>query len=294
VREDIEILVIDPDKRKDPGEKQRLFNRSEVVFFCLPDAAAKESSALVTDPAVKIIDASTAYRTDPLWAYGLPEMDKKQRGVIRASSRVTVPGCFATGFVLAVHPLVAEGIITPDYPVTCHAVSGYSGGGKKLIAGFEVESRDKPNINAPKHYSLALGHKHIPEMQMHAGLSLPPLFTPIVANYFQGMAVAIPLHARLMKKRTNARDLHALLSSYYSGERFVSVIPFDSAAYLDNGYFDAMGANATNRLDLFVFGGDDLVLVMARLDNLGKGASGAAVQNMNILLGVEEMKGLSV
>jgi N-acetyl-gamma-glutamyl-phosphate reductase len=293
VRNDIEILAIDPEKRKDPEAKKALMNLADIVFFCLPDAAARESAVLVTNPAVKVIDASTAFRTDPAWAYGLPELDKNQRNVIRASTRVSVPGCFATGFVLAVHPLVAMGIISDDYPVTCHAVSGYSGGGKKLIAAFETENRDYPGINAPKHYSLGLSHKHVPEMQKRAGLSMPPLFTPIVANYFQGMAVALPLHKRLMKKPMNAREIHGLLEAYYAGELFVKVIPFDSGAWLENGYFNAMGANDTNRLDLFVFGQEDIVFVMARLDNLGKGASGAAVQNMNILLGADEGTGLT-
>lgn len=290
-RSDLEILKIDPEKRKDPIVRSALLNEADIAFLCLPDAAAKESVSLVNNDNTKIIDASTAFRTDPNWTYGLPELDKNQRESIRNSYRVSNPGCHATGFILALYPLVKEGIVPDDYPVTCTSLTGYSGGGKKLIASYETpDSQD--GLNSPKHYALKLTHKHLPEMQKMADLKYPPVFAPVVSNFYKGMAVSVPLVPRLLNKKVSAGDVRDLLASHYASEHFVRVMPFESDSYLDNGFFNAEACNNTNNAEIFVFGHDDQIMVITRFDNLGKGASGAAIQNMNIMLGLDERIGL--
>lgn len=291
-RNDIEILHINEEKRKDPLERSKLLNEADIAFLCLPDTAARESVSLVQNKSTRIIDASTAHRTTNEWAYGLPELSQAQRAAVEGSKRVSVPGCYATGFNVLLYPLIREGIISADYPVSCHAVSGYSGGGKKLIEKYEGDSTDKKSIESPCFYSLALSHKHIPEMQKISGLDRAPLFTPIVSGYYQGMTVAVPLHRELLSKKLTAAEIQEFFAEYYKGQRFINVIPFDSDNYLDNGFLFATGCNGTNRLDIFVFGNNSQILLVSRLDNLGKGASGAAIQNMNIMLGLEEDKGL--
>lgn len=292
VRSDIEVLKIDPDKRKDPAERSKLLNEADIAFLCLPDAAARESVSMVTNNTTRLIDASTAHRTQPEWVYGLPELSRGQRELIKSSRRVAVPGCHATGFNLALYPLVKEGIVPKDYPITCHSITGYSGGGKKLIELYETESENACNLESPRFYSLTLAHKHLPEMQKVTGLSYPPVFTPIVSNYYQGMSVSVPLVTRLLNKKPAARDIHEFLAAYYQGERFVKVMPYDCESCLDKGYLGATGCNNTNNIELYVFGHQEQVLILSRLDNLGKGASGAAIQNMNIMLGVDEGEGL--
>jgi len=291
-RTDIELLKIDPERRKDPQERSRLLNGADIAFLCLPDAAARESASLVTNNKTRIIDASTAHRTDPEWTYGLPELSSSQRALIKDSYKVSVPGCHATGFNLALYPLVREGIVPADYPITCQSVTGYSGGGKRLIEQYEAAGSNNKKLKSPRFYALGLNHKHLPEMQKVSGLLYPPVFTPIVGEFYRGMAVAIPLLKRLLNKKITAKEVAGLMEAYYSGERFVSVMPYQSDSYLDNGFFDATGCNNTNRVEIFVFGHSEQILVIARLDNLGKGASGAAVQNMNIMLGAEEGTGL--
>ena len=290
-RPDIRIIEIDPEKRKNSSARRELLNAADVAFLCLPDVASRESAALVTNPATRVLDASTAHRTDPAWVYGFPELSADQRKAIRNGKRVAVPGCHATGFAAVVHPLVQQGIISPDYPVTCHSITGYSGGGKKLIAAYESPTR-KDSFRAPRPYALALKHKHLPEMQKVAGLNESPVFDPICGDFYQGMAVSVPLHTRLMLNPMPAKAIHEVLARHYAGQRFVKVMPFESEGYLDEGFFDPTGCNGTNRMDLFVFGHDTQVMLIARLDNLGKGASGAAVQCMNIMLGVDERAGL--
>lgn len=291
-RDDIIILHIDPDKRKDPEERQKLLNEADVAFLCLPDQAAMESAALVKNDMTRVIDASTAHRTNPDWAYGFPELSCLHRKKIISSKRVSVPGCYATGFNAVMYPLVSSGIVPPDYPVTCHAVSGYSGGGKKLIEKYEGGKTDKKSIESPVFYSFGLKHKHIPEMQKVSGLNHPPLFTPIVDGYYQGMTVAMPLYPKLLSRSFTKEGIHDFFAEHYEGQRFIRVIPVDAESYLDDGYLPATGCNGTNMLEIFIFGSSDHILLISRLDNLGKGASGAAIQNMNIMLGLDEGTGL--
>ena len=290
-RSDIEVLTIDEDKRKDPATRRELLNEADVVFLCLPDDAARESVSFVTNPKTTIIDASTAHRTHLDWTYGLPELNKGQRELIKRSRRIAVPGCFATALVLAVYPLIHEGVMARDYPVTCNAISGYSGGGSSLIRQYQ-DPNMREELKSPRFYSLALSHKHLPEMQKVSGLIYPPLFTPVVDNFYSGEVVAIPLIARLLGKKVTAKDIQEIFASYYEGQRFVKVMPFESEQYLDQGCFVATTCNETNRIELFVFGNDSRILILSRLDNLGKGSSGAAVQNMNIALGVDDGEGL--
>lgn len=291
-RADVQLIEIDPEKRKDPKARAELLNASDVSFLCLPDVASKESASLVTNPKTCVLDASTAHRTDPAWTYGFPELCPQQRSAIASSKRIAVPGCHATGFAAVVHPLIELGVITPDYPVTCHSITGYSGGGKKLIAAYEDPTR-KYGFKSPRPYALGLQHKHLPEMQKVAGLDAPPVFDPICGDFYQGMAVSVPLHTRLLKKPMPAKALHELFVTWYAGQRFVRVMPFDAETNLDAGFFDPTECNGTNRMDIFIFGHDTQIMLIARLDNLGKGASGAAIQCMNIALGMDEGLGLS-
>lgn len=293
-RTDLTILEIPVEKRKDPATKKEFLNGTDVVILCLPDSAARESVAMITNPKTRVIDASTAYRTDPEWVYGLPELTKAQRQSIREATRVSNPGCYPTGFLLLVRPLIELGIISADYPVTSSAVSGYSGGGKKLIASYEAPAPgEQPAAHlGSRNYGLGLTHKHIPEMQKHALLSQPPVFLPIVCAYYSGMNVTVPLYTHLLKTGMTPQKLHALFADYFGGEPFITVKPLDMEQSLENGFLNPVRLNGTNRCDLFVFGNDRQMVLAARFDNLGKGASGAAVQNMNIMMGVDETTGL--
>ncbi|MEH0166755.1 N-acetyl-gamma-glutamyl-phosphate reductase [Roseateles microcysteis] len=289
-RSDIEVLKIDADKRKDPAERARLLNAADVAFLCLPDAASREAAAMITNPNTCLIDASTAHRTVPGWAFGLPELAPAQREKIRAAKRIANPGCHASAFILAVRPLVDAGLLSPDALVSATSITGYSGGGKSMIAQYETAS--EPKLTSPRPYALSLQHKHLPEMMAHTGLRTAPVFMPIVGNFYKGLAVTVPLHLSQLRAGARAEDLHAALSQHYEGERFIRVMPLRDAETLAEGAFDVQACNDTNRVDLFVFASDTQALVMARLDNLGKGASGAAVQSMNVHLGVDEALGL--
>lgn len=290
-RKDIELVKIPADKRKDPGTKQKILNEADIVFLCLPDDAARESVSLITSDSVYVIDGSTAHRVAEGWVYGLPELKKDQRNLIRKSRRITVPGCHATGFILLLHPLVAGGIVGPDYPVTCHAVAGYSGGGKAMIGDYE--NKNAPDyIRKPRPYSLALNHKHLPEMTQIVGLARPPVFSPTVVDVYNGEIVSIPLVTECLEKRLSAADIREMLASYFAGERFVKVMPYPPDDQLKDGFLTFTDCNGTNNLQIFVFGNQDRILLMARYDNLGKGASGTAVQDMNIILGLPEETGL--
>lgn len=290
-RPDLEVLCVDGEKRKDPEVRRAILNEADLVFLCLPDDAARESVSLISSGKTRVIDASTAHRIDPGWVYGLPELNGAQRERIAHAARVSVPGCHATGFVLLLYPFITEGAVPRDYAVTCHSVTGYSGGGRKLIEQYEGSARGV-HMAASRHYALGLSHKHLPEMLQISGLAAPPLFTPIVGDFYQGMAVAVPLFSRLLKQKLTVKEAHAFLAGYYKGERFVKVMPLDPEAGADGGYFDPTACNGTNRAELFIFGNDEQILLLARLDNLGKGASGAAVQCMNIMLGMDEGFGL--
>ncbi len=303
-RSDVDVRAIDPERRKDPEARRQMINSADLVFLCLPDAASKEAVALAGDnPKVRFIDASTAHRTNADWVYGLPELHRgQQRAAVKAARRVAVPGCHASGFNLIVAPLVREGIIAADYPVTCTSITGFSGGGKKLIAAYgttpasvadrqaKVSTTDERV--APRPYALGLTHKHLPEMKAVSGLAHVPHFVPIISDFYRGMAVCIPLHRRLMKKSMSPAELAAYFASAYAGERFVRALPFADAAQVEDGFFKTLSCNGTNRCDLTVFGNEDQALVIARLDNLGKGASGAAIQCMNLMLGFGEGTGL--
>jgi N-acetyl-gamma-glutamyl-phosphate reductase len=291
-RDDIEILKIDGAKRKDIGERSKYLNQADIVFLCLPDEAAKEAALLITNPSTRVIDASTAHRTDDGWAYGIPELSAQHRTNIASSKRVSNPGCYATGFNMLMYPLVTEGFVPTDYPVSCHAVSGYSGGGKRLIETFEL-AENKEKLSSPCFYALTLRHKHLPEMQKHSGLAHPPLFTPIIGNYFRGMTVAIPLHAGLLSKKAAAAEINRFYADYYRGQPFVKTLPFNVQEQFEWGYLNAQACNNTNTIEIMVFGDEKQILAVSRLDNLGKGASGAAIQNMNIMLGLDETYSLT-
>ncbi len=286
-RADIEVLRIAPELRKDAAERARLLNAADVAFLCLPDAAAIEAAALVTNPRTCLIDASTAHRIHPDWRFGLPELAAGQRDALRASQRIANPGCHASAFILLARPLVDAGLIGPEQSLSATSITGYSGGGKKMIEQYAAGGDTK--LLSPRPYALGLAHKHIPEMMVQSGLRTKPVFMPIVSSFYKGLAVTIPLQ---LADAGDAERIHAAFRSHYEGERFVNVMPLDDAATLADGFFDVQACNDTNRVDLFVFRNGSQALLMARLDNLGKGASGAAVQCMNLHLGCDEGLGL--
>lgn len=290
-RADVEVLRIEEAKRKDLDERRRLINASDVTFLCLPDVASRESAGLVENERTVLIDASTAFRTHADWAYGLPELARAQRERLRTAKRIAVPGCHASAFVLAMRPLVDAGFVAPDFAAHCHSITGYSGGGKKMIADYEA-AEPNPKLQSPRPYALALGHKHLPEMAAHTGLTTAPIFTPIVGPFYKGLAATTYFSPNQLAKRIGPRDVQALFTEYYAGEAFVRVAPFDAEENLDAGFFDVQANNETNRVDLFVFGNAERFITVARLDNLGKGASGAAIQCMNLSIGADEQTGL--
>jgi N-acetyl-gamma-glutamyl-phosphate reductase len=289
-RSDIEVLRIDADKRKDPAERARLLNAADVAFLCLPDAASREAAAMINNPRTCLIDASTAHRISPGWAFGLPELAPDQRDKIRASKRIANPGCHASAFILALRPLLDAGLLSPEALLSATSITGYSGGGKSMIS--EYESTSERMLTSPRPYALGLNHKHLPEMARHTGLQQPPVFMPIVGPFYKGLAVSVPLHLSQIRAGAGVQDLHSALASYYEGERFIRVMPLRDAATLESGFFDVQACNDSNRVDLFLFGSETQALLIARLDNLGKGASGAAVQSMNVHLGINEGLGL--
>ncbi|MGI6538373.1 MAG: N-acetyl-gamma-glutamyl-phosphate reductase [Caldicoprobacterales bacterium] len=291
-RTDLEILKIDYEKRRDIDERRKFLNEADLVFLCLPDAAAKEAASLIKNDRTKVIDASTAHRIHKDWVYGLPEMGREQRERIRDSKRVANPGCHSTGFILLVYPLIKLGILPRDYPLTCTSVTGYSGGGKSLIAKYEDENAPD-SINSPKPYGLNLKHKHLPEMKVIPGLDYEPVFLPIVANFYKGMAVSVPIAVRKLNKKAGAEDVQKMMAEFYKDEKFIRVMPYGDDSLLEDGKFlNPEACNDTNRVEISVFGHEEQILLTARFDNLGKGASGAAVQNMNIMLGFDEDIGL--
>ena len=289
-RSDVEVLRAAPELRKDTAERARLLNAADIAFLCLPDAAAREAAALVTNPNTCLIDASTAHRTAADWVYGLPELARDQRARLRATKRISNPGCHSTAFILLVRPLVDAGLIPQSATLSATSITGYSGGGKKMIEQYEAGG--DPRLRSPRPYALGMTHKHLPEMAVHSRLETRPIFVPIVGNFLKGLAVTVPLHLAEIRRGTTVEQLHAALAERYEGERFVKVMPLRDPSVLAENYFDVQACNDNNRAELFVFGNETQVLLMARLDNLGKGASGAAVQCMNVHLGVDEGTGL--
>lgn len=281
----IELLLISEELRKDEAERKRLMNSADVVFLCLPDAAAREAVQLVENPDVCIIDASTAHRTNPLWTYGFPELSPTHRQAIAKSKRIANPGCHATGFIAAAYPLVKLGIVSPDYPFTAHSITGYSGGGKGMIQEYEAPERPSA-FQSPRQYGLNQNHKHLPEMQYVTGITAPPVFTPIVCDFYRGMETCIPLHSNFFLKKVSKEDLITLLKEFYKNSNFIKVAQEESGFLASNTLADSNG------LTLFVEGNDERMTIVSVFDNLGKGASGAAVQNMNIVLGLDETQSL--
>lgn len=283
-RTDLQFISLADDRRKDPEARREAMNAADAVILCLPDAAAIEAVAMIDSPTTRVIDASTAFRTAEGWTYGFAEMDPAQRAAIAASTRVSNPGCYPTGFIGLIRPLVRAGLVPTDWPVSVNAVSGYSGGGKAMIAEFEGSTRPQPF----RAYGLSLTHKHVPEMTRHSGLVRDVLFAPAVGNYRQGMLVEVPLHLSALPGTPTVEALHAELMGAYQGSRFVEVAPFEVTEAMTG--LDPEGLNGTNRMRLYVFGDrtGSQVRLVALLDNLGKGASGAAVQNLNIMLGLDE------
>ena len=278
-REDIQLLLIDEEKRKDVEERRRLMNQADLVFLCLPDQAAREAVSLVTNDHTRIIDASTAHRTAPGCG---------QREAIAKARRVANPGCYATGFIALVRPLVERGILPADAALTAHALSGYTGGGKKTIAQYEAADRE-PELVSPRHYAVNLNHKHIPEMMAVCGLTRRPIFMPIICDFPQGMVVTVPLYLDQLRGEQSVGSLREVYDDYYRGAAFVKLRPADAPAC---GFVGSNNLAGSNELQIFVCGNDEQVMLAARLDNLGKGASGAAVQNMNLMLGFDETAGL--
>ncbi|MER0836450.1 N-acetyl-gamma-glutamyl-phosphate reductase [Pseudomonas aeruginosa] len=290
-RSDIELLRIADDKRKDSAERARFLNAADVAFLCLPDAASREAVSLVTNPNTCIIDASTAFRTSNDWAYGLPELASGQRDKIRASKRIAVPGCHASAFILAVRPLVDAGVLPADYPISAFSLTGYSGGGKSMIAEYEAGGNAK--LLSPRPYALGLEHKHLPEMRVQTGIAQAPVFNPVVGPFLKGLAVTVPLHVERLARKVDAAQIVEIYRQHYAGEQFVRVLPAADESNLDGGFFDVQANNDTNRVDLFVFGNGERLNLVARLDNLGKGAAGAAVQCLNVHIGAAENSGLN-
>ena len=291
-RTDIEILKIDSALRKDENEIKKFINASDITFLCLPDAAAIDAVKLVENPDIVIIDTSTAHRTAEGWAYGFPELNAEQKSVIANSKRIANPGCYATGFISLVYPLVKAGLLPKDYPVSCFAVSGYSGGGKKLIAQYEDPERDK-KFGAARMYAWGQTHKHLKEMKAICGIDRDPLFSPLTTDYFSGMVVQLPLFTDLLTKKASLEDVRNIYAEHYKGKQFIKVMPIGAEAEKGNVIFsDEMSGR--DDLAIYVTGNEDRIVVASSFDNLGKGASGAAIQNMNIVMGIDEATGLVI
>lgn len=295
-RDDITLIKIDSELRKDTSARAECISSSDVTILCLPDAASIDAVSLAgASPKVKIIDASTAHRINPEWVYGLPELSEGQRERIANSSRIAVPGCYASGFISLTAPLVQAGILPANYPVTCHGLSGYSGGGKKMIGDYEaIDKAEK--LFAPRQYGLTQAHKHLPEMKHHSGLSYAPVFNPIVDDYYSGMVVSIPLCGRLLRKSADKEAVWTALSEHYAGypADIIKVAPLNGGEEAESGFISANTLSGTDGMMLYVLGSREQFTLLACFDNLGKGASGAAIQCLNITTGSNETKGLKL
>ena len=291
-RDDIELLHIAPELRKNPDERKKMINASDITFLCLPDEAARESVALIENEEVVIIDASTAHRTEEGWAYGFPELSDEHKATIKKGKRVAVPGCYATGFISLVYPLIAGGILPKDYPVSSFAISGYSGAGKKTIAAYECEDRPK-ELSSGREYALTQQHKHLKEMKKITGLARTPLFSPIIDDYYSGMVVSVPLYADMLAKKETPESLLDYYAEYYQNQRFIKVSAVDDEIAA-GGFLAGNGLSGWDGLKIYATGNEDRIVISSQFDNLGKGASGAAIQCMNIILGCDEAKGLDL
>ena len=303
-RTDLEVISIEPDKRKEAAERTRLLNAADVAILCLPDAAAKEAVSWIESDTTKVLDASTAHRTHADWVYGFPEMSADQRQKIAEARWVSNPGCYPTGFLAAIAPIIQAGLLPTDFPTTINAISGYSGGGKKMIAQYQQFHSEQQQADTPEQtesktpyspYGLKFGHKHVKEMQQYSGLQHAPLFVPAVGDFEQGMVVQIPLPIWSLEQPPTGAQLHQCLEQHYANAPYIRVMPYQQSDQLrDDNFLEAKNAVNSNEVHLFVFANDDSkeALLVARLDNLGKGASGAAVQNLNIMLGLPEAAGL--
>lgn len=293
-RDDIELIKIDPELRKDPEERKKLINSSDITFLCLPDVAARESAGLV-DPDndhTVIIDTSTAHRTEEGWAYGFPELSDKHLEKVKTGNRIAVPGCYASGFISLIYPLVAQGIIPKDYPVSAFALSGYSGAGKKTIAVYESEDRPS-ELSSGREYALAQQHKHLKEMKAITGLSRTPLFSPVIDDYYSGMVVSSQFYADMLSKKMTPSELLEFYREYYAGKKFIKVAEADDETAA-SGFLAGNSLSGWDGLKIYVTGNEERIVVSSQFDNLGKGASGAAIQCMNIRIGCEEAKGLNL
>jgi len=290
-REEIELLTIKAADKKDLQKRTLLLNNADLVFLCLPDEAAKESLSLITNENVKVIDASTAHRTDKAWTYGIPELTNKQRDKIKNSKRVCVPGCHASGLIMPIKPLIKNSILSKNHKLICHSITGYSGGGSSMISSYKRASLEV--IGGQRPYALDLNHKHLPEMKHILKLKEAPLFTPSIGNFEQGMLVMSYLLKKDLKKKYNREKIINLYKEYYKDEAFIKIVE-DNKKYLENGFLNPMRCNNTNTLEISIYENKTDLVLISRLDNLGKGASGAAVQCMNLMLGFEENKGLEV
>ncbi len=287
-RTDIQLISIDETKRKELSFRKEAIESADVAFLCLPDAAAIEIVEALGSSPVKILDTSTAHRTNPDWAYGFAELGNEFYQKILSSNRIAVPGCHASGFCSIVKPLVEYGIIGADYPIVCTSVTGYSGGGKKMIAEYEATDRAS-EFSSPRQYGLTQKHKHLPEMKAICGLDFEPCFSPIVADFYSGMTVSVPLNARLLKKKVSAKDIHEIFSQHYQGKKLISVNPFGF-----EGLLAANSLSGKDSMEITVTGNDERILIASSFDNLGKGASGAAIQCFNLITGADETAGLTI
>ena len=291
-RDDIELLHINPELRKDPEERKKMIRASDITFLCLPDEAARESVALAEGEDVVIIDTSTAHRTEEGWAYGFPELSDAHRTAIKEGTRIAVPGCYATGFISLVSPLIAGGILPKDYPVSSFAISGYSGAGKKTIAAYESADRPK-ELSAGREYALTQQHKHLKEMKKITGLARTPLFSPIIDDYYSGMVVSVQLYADMLSRKELPESLLDFYADYYKNRQFIKVSAADDETAA-GGFLAGNSLSGWDGLKIYVTGNEERIVVSSQFDNLGKGASGAAIQCMNIILGCDESKGLDL
>ena len=291
LRSDVSLILLDEADRHSLSHRKEAINAADFVFLCLPDAAAVESAAMVENAHTRVIDASTAHRTNPDWAYGFAELSAAHRARISEAQFVANPGCHATGFISLVRPLREMGLLAADYPITAHSLTGYTGGGKKMIEQYESPERD-PEYVSPRHYSLGLSHKHIPEMMQQCSLNRKPIFCPIVCDFPQGMLVSVPLFTQMMSGSASLESVHQAYTEYYAGQQNITVMPLHGEGILQGGFLGSNNIVGSNQLHIFVNGNENQILVSAQFDNLGKGASGAAVQNFNIMLGLDENTGL--